>query len=481
MYLGIRMFFAVCAMIGLAAFFVFYNFRAEIRPSVHDVMEEVMVDSAYLLAELAAEPLLRNTLTNVNGDFAQQLHNYRARKIDANIWGMAKETLDFRVLVIDAKGIVQFDSDERERGAYYGDWRDVARALRGEYGARTTRSNEYDAPTSTFFTSAPMVRDGKIIGVLSLAKSTDTVDPFIQRAEQRVLQSGFWLLALSLVIGVIATLWTVWEVRRIADYADEVDAGKRVSKPEIRGELGKLASSIDSMRTRLEGQHYVERYVTALTHELKSPLAAVRASGELLRDELPRADRERFANHVVEQSERMRVSVERLLELTRLEQTQQLARREEISIAALLADARAACATQAEFAGVTIDVVPFSSTLKWHVDRELMLLALTNLIDNAIAFSSRSGCVTLSAEAVAKHIIVTVSDQGVGIAADMLERIGERFVSTARPNGSAKSSGLGLSIVTQVVQLHGGTFSIANATNASGDARGAVAMITLLV
>jgi two-component system, OmpR family, sensor histidine kinase CreC len=114
MYLGIRMFFAVCAMLGLAAFFVFYNFRAEIRPSVHDVMEEVMIDSAYLMAELAAEPLQKNTLTT--GDFAQQMANYRARKIDANIWGMSKETLDFRVLVIDTKGVVQFDSEKRDRG-----------------------------------------------------------------------------------------------------------------------------------------------------------------------------------------------------------------------------------------------------------------------------------------------------------------------------------------------------------------------------
>jgi two-component system, OmpR family, sensor histidine kinase CreC len=479
MYLGIRMFFAVCAMLGVAAFFVFYNFRAEIRPSVHDVMEEVMVDSAYLMAEIAAEPLQKNALTT--GDFAQQIANYRARKVDANIWGMSKETLDFRVLVIDVRGVVQFDSEKRDVGADYSAWRDVVLALRGEYGARTSRNNEYDAPTSTFYTSAPIVRDGKIIGVLSLAKSTDTVDPFIERAEQRVLRSGFWLLALSLVIGVFVTLWTVWEVRRIAHYADEVDAGKRVAKPRSRGELGKLAGAIDSMRLRLEGQHYVERYVTALTHELKSPLAAVRASGELLRDELPAADRERFANHVVEQSERMRVSVDRLLELTRLEQTRQLERREHVSVAALLADARASCATQAEFANVAIEIAPVAASLKCHADRELMGLALTNLIDNAIAFSSKGGRVVLAAQPASKEIVLSVTDEGAGIAPEMMERIGERFVSTARPNGAAKSSGLGLSIVKQVVELHGGVFVIANASNAPEAARGAVARISLPV
>jgi two-component system, OmpR family, sensor histidine kinase CreC len=320
------------------------------------------------------------------------------------------------------------------------------------------------------------MRDGKTIGVLSLAKSTDTVDPFIERAEQRVLRSGFWLLALSLVIGVFVTLWTVWEVRRIAHYADEVDAGKRVAKPRSRGELGKLASAIDSMRSRLEGQHYVERYVTALTHELKSPLAAVHASGELLRDELPAADRERFANHVVEQSERMRISVERLLELTRLEQTQRLERREIVLVSKLLADARSACATQAEFADVTINIAPIANTASCRVDRELILLALTNLIDNAIAFSPKGGVVTLAANLESRHVILAITDQGAGIAPEMMDRIGERFVSTARPNGAAKSSGLGLSIVKQVVELHGGVFVIANAADA---ADGAVARITL--
>jgi two-component system, OmpR family, sensor histidine kinase CreC len=62
----------------------------------------------------------------------------------------------------------------------------------------------------------------------------------------------------------------------------------------------------------------------------------------------------------------------------------------------------------------------------------------------------------------------------------MMDRIGERFVSTARPNGAAKSSGLGLSIVKQVVELHGGTFAIANANvNALDKVRGAMAKITL--
>ena len=129
-----------------------------------------------------------------------------------------------------------------------------------------------DIDTSVFHVAAPIVRDGGTIGVLSLAKATSTVAPFVERAERKILAGGAWLFALSLIVGVAATLWIVSGVRRLARYADAVDAGRRSAVPALPGELGKLARSMGAMReTRLEGQRYVENTVRALTHELKSP------------------------------------------------------------------------------------------------------------------------------------------------------------------------------------------------------------------
>jgi two-component system, OmpR family, sensor histidine kinase CreC len=462
MYLGIRLIFAGIAILGVAWYFVLNAFVNEINPIAREVMEELMVDSAHYLAELATDDLAAGTMATSR--FASATRGYRARQVDADIWGVGKDTLDFDVIVTDARGIVQFDSRARAVGQDFSAWQDIRRTLNGEYGARATRVSGGDSPI--FHVAAPIRRDGILIGVLSLAKDSNTVAPFMQRSEARMTRSGAWLLACTLLIGAVITIWTVYEVRRLARYADDVDAGRRVPVPQVRGELGKLARSISSMRQRLEGQHYVKRYVTALTHELKSPIAAIRASGELLLDDIPAADRERFALHVVQQSERLQRSVERLLALTRIEQTQALGERHATSLSVLLVEVIGALQPLADAASVQIDmhveVADFSAAL----DRDLMRMALSNVIENGIAFSLAGQTVTVTLRGDSRaldRVEIIITDQGPGVDANVLTRIGEKFLSTARPNGAPKSSGLGLAIATQVVALHGGTFTLENA------------------
>jgi two-component system, OmpR family, sensor histidine kinase CreC len=463
-YLGIRVFFAVISMLGVAWFFVFNNFVREIKPIAREVMEEVMVDAAHLLAELATDELVAGRIGD--GRFALRLKNYQARQVDANIWGVGKDTLDFQVLVTDARGTVVFDSAGKSVGQDYSAWNDIKLTLAGEYGARATREVQDDSGTSVYYVAAPIRHNGVLVGVLSVSKQVLTIMPFIERAEQTIRRSGAWMLAWTLLIGVLVTLWTVYEVRRLARYAADVEAGKRVPLPPVRGELGKLAQAMASMRDRLEGQDYVERYVTALTHELKSPLAAIRASGELLAEPLAEADRTRFAGHVVTQSERMQRTVEQLLELTRLEHTQLLASRAQVDVLAMVRSTISQATARADAAGVRLSLAAESNSLSTALDRELIGLALSNLIDNAIAFSPADTVISVSVTATADAIKIAVQDAGPGVLDAVLGKLGQRFVSTPRPNGAPKSSGLGLAIVTQIVALHDGTFTLEN--NATG-------------
>ena len=465
MYLGIRMIFAGVVMLGIAVFFVLNTFVAEIRPSVREVTEEVMVDAAHLLAELAVDDLASGHIND--GRFAERARAYQKRSIKATIWGIEKETLDFRVVITDARGIVQFDTEGRDVGQDFSRWRDIALTLRGEYGARASREETPDYGPPVFYVAAPIKSKDVLIGVLSLGKPMDTIEPFVERSQSRVLKAGGWLLLWSLLIGAGITIWTVYEVRRLARYAEAVDAGKRVEVPQVRGELGKLARAMASMRTRLEGQQHVERYVTALTHELKSPLAAIRASGELLAEPMSDEDRTRFAGHVVDQSERMRRSVDRLLDLTRLEQTPRLDRSKIENLHELAQTVVTALQSRAAAAGVRIEMVERAEGgMSARMDGELIKLALSNLIDNAIAFSPMGACVRVMVQASdnagANDVEIVVSDEGPGLDASVIGRVGERFVSTARPNGAPKSSGLGLAIVKQIVELHHGSLSLVN-------------------
>ena len=464
MKLGIRLLFVFFLLNGLAAFFVLRVFVVEIRPSVREVMEDMMVDTANILAELASDDLAAGRLTE--GRFAAHVRNYASRPVDARIWGLDKQSLDFRVYVTDARGLVLFDSENTAVGQDYSAWRDVARTLRGEYGARSTRDVEDDDTSGVMHVAAPIYVDERIAGVLTVAKPTRTVQRFIDRAERKVFMGGLLLLALSAAVGVGVTLWMVWNVRRLRDYALSVQGpadsehgtlpAQPLAVPQVPGELGDLARAMDRMRVRLEGRDYIEGYVRALTHELKSPVAAIRGAGELLQDELPAADRAEFATQVVQQSERLQRLIDRLLELSKLEQRQHAEGSAPVALHDCAAAAIAHTQGRAAQRGVALEISGQGHSGPWEA--ELITLAIGNLLDNAIDFAPAGSTVRVELDGAT----VAVQDAGPGVPDYALPRLGERFFTTARPGGERSGSGLGLAIVQRVMVLHGGQMQVRN-------------------
>lgn len=473
MKLGLRLLLAFFLITGIAAFFVLRVFVNEVRPSVSEVMEDLMVDTANILAELARDDLARMPAGGTLKDsvFAQRVRDYASRPVDARIWGLTKQSLDYRIYLTDGSGRVVFDSGFRAQGdatgTDYSQWRDVARTLRGEYGARATREVATDERSSVMYVAAPVRHEGQVIGVLTVAKPMSTVHPFVDRAEQQILLRGAWLLGLSLLVGVVVTGWLVWSVRQLRSYAQQVQLGQRLAAPRLSGELGELALAMETMQQRLQGHEHIEQVVRALTHELKSPLTAIAGAAELLQDDLPEADRRAFAGQITEQSLRMRQLIERLLELSKLEHRHRLDHMVPVDVAALLRDCAARATSRAVQGGLVLEVRAEGNTVL-QAEPELLELAIGNLLDNAIDFSPPGGTVTLATAAVGDHIEITVQDPGPGVADFAMARLGERFYSTPRPargsgeGGLRKGSGLGLAIVWQVVALHSGTVCFEN-------------------
>ena len=463
MKLGIRLLFVFFVLNGLAVFFLLRVFTTEIRPSVRDVMEDMLVDTANILAELASDDLAAGRLQK--GRFAEHVRNYAQRPVDAGIWGLSKQSLDYRIYVTDVKGVVLFDSVRQAEGQDYSRWRDVALTLRGEYGARATREVQTDDRTSIMYVAAPVLHEGRIIGVLTVAKPISTVQRFIDRAERKVLTGGAWLLLLSAMVGVAVTVWVVWNIRRLRSYARSVQAGGTEILPRVPGELGELALAMQTMRERLDGREYIENYVRALTHELKSPVAAMRASGELLQENLPEAQRREFAGHVVAQSERLQRLVDRLLELSKLEHLassgQGLHVVAEVNLRDNVQTAVAAVAGRFAARQMTVHIEAGEGGVGTTVrgDAQAIALAVSNLLENALDFAPPGSRVTVG---LAPRRI-TVQDQGPGVPDYALPRLGERFFTTARPNGERSGSGLGLAIVRQIMALHRGRLLLSNA------------------
>ncbi|MDR7069042.1 two-component system sensor histidine kinase CreC [Pseudoxanthomonas japonensis] len=472
MRLGLKLVLGFFLIVGIAAFFVMRVFVNEVKPGVRQAMESTLVDAANMLAEMAADDLKTGRIAS--GAFAGNVAEAQQRDPKAWVWRFQKRTVDYRVTVTDARGTVVFDSQGRDVGRDNSRWNDVYRTLRGEYGARSSAETPGDTANTVMHVAAPIYDPGDrrtLIGVLTLSQPNHSIEPFIVASQRSILLRGAWLIGISALIGVLMTWWLMRGIGGLNRYAQAVSAGEPVPPPRPRtDEIGDLGRALETMRRKLEGKAYVEQYVQSLTHEMKSPLAAIRGAAELLQEPLPEAERQRFARNIQTQEHRLTETIDKLLALAEVEQHGWLQRRERIDAAALADDV--VQGLDAKLTPQDVEVVRLPQAGAWAVEGDAFLLrrALTNLLDNAIAFSPHGGKVELAVVEQEGQVRFVVRDRGPGVPDYAQERVFERFYSLPRPGGGQRSSGLGLPFVREVMRLHGGEASLSNRLDAGAEA-----------
>ncbi|QBC04249.1 two-component system sensor histidine kinase CreC [Enterobacter cloacae] len=457
MRIGMRLLLGYFLIVAIAAWFVLSIFVQEVKPGVRRATEGTLIDTATLLAEVGREDLLSGNAQQ--GKLAQAFSQLHQRPFRANIGGIHKVRNEYHVYMTDAQGRVVFDSAGLAVGKDYSRWNDVWLTLRGEYGARSTQSNPDDPESTVMYVAAPVVDNGKIIGVLSVGKPNSAMAPVIHRSERRILWAGGALLGIALLIGLVVAWWINRSIGTLSRYADAVTTDSPLPLPNPgSSELRKLAQALENMRIRLEGKNYIEHYVHSLTHELKSPLAAIRGAAEILAEQPSPQVARRFIDNILVQNARMQSLVEKLLAQARLENRVEIVPAS-VDVDALftrLADARSTLLT-----AKNITLTCKTTALRVEGDAELLEQALGNLLDNAIDFTPEGGAVQLAAHEEEQQIHFTVTDSGSGIPDYALTRIFERFYSLPRDNG-LKSSGLGLAFVQEVARLHQGEITLRN-------------------
>jgi two-component system sensor histidine kinase CreC len=460
MRIGLRILLGSFAIVALAALLLTQVFVAQVKPGVRQAQEDTLIDMANVLAELAGDDFHAGRIDD--GRFAQRLRRLQGRDPGAAIWGFPKRDLNYRVYLTDAQGIVRFDSGGRDVGADYSRWNDVYRTLRGEYGARSTAEDANDPDATVMHVAAPIrAADGAIVGVLTVAKPNSAIAPFIARSQRTVLLWGIVLLGVALAIGIATSTWLSRQLGALRRYAQAATAGERAPLPRTAGEFAELGAALETMRTRLEGKQYVERYVQELTHEMKSPLAAIRASAELLEQPLPPADQARFASTIRDQTERLAQMIDRMLALAAVEHRQRLDAPQTVLLSTLFDGV--AQDSHARLAARSQRLQPqFDTAVSVRGDAFLLRQALVNLVENASDFAPPDSVIELQARCEADAVVLDVRDRGPGIPDFARERVFERFYSLPRPDGSGRSSGLGLCFVAQVADLHGGSATLDN-------------------
>jgi signal transduction histidine kinase len=248
-------------------------------------------------------------------------------------------------------------------------------------------------------------------------------------------------------------------LRDMAQAARQMETGDYSTRVHTtsRDEVGQLATAFNRMSAELESLERLRRELVAnVSHELKTPISALRAHLENLLDGVEEPDPETL-QVMLSQSERLSRLVDQLLDLSRLESGELTLRREGVPLGPLVAEVLSEVEVVRSGREVRVEDQVSDDIPLVFADRERLHQVLFNLLDNAVRLTPPGGEVVVSARRVDGRCEVSVADTGPGIPAEHLPRLFERFYrvdpARARDDGG---TGIGLAIARSVVEAHGG-------------------------
>lgn len=279
-----------------------------------------------------------------------------------------------------------------------------------------------------------------------------------------------WGLALTLALALLGGWLMSAGVRRrietITRTSREIMAGdfsRRIPSDGSGDDFDQLASSLNTMLARIEALMASVRQVTdSIAHDLRTPLARLRTRLDALHRATPSPDLE----EAIAEADELLGTFNALLRIARIESAQARASFTLVDLVALVEDLGELYEPLAGERGQTLKVVAQGPA--WvQGDRDLLFQALANLVDNAVKYTPPGGQIGVRVEPIPGAVLVMVSDTGPGIPPALHSRVFERFYR-ADTSRSAPGSGLGLSLVRAVAQLHGAVVSLGDADPGPG-------------
>ncbi len=475
MRLGTRIFICYLLISVVCFYYPIRWFLDDLRTRYLEALEEPLVDLANILASIVEVEMERESFDK--DGFYDAFQRVYQRILSARIYTFIKSHIDVRVYMTDLSGKIIFDSvDINNEGADYSKWRDVILTLKGLYGARTTRTDVKDKNSSVLYVAAPINKGEEIIGVLTVVKPVTNINEFLNHAKSRIIKVCTISLIIVILLSYLVSIWLTRPIKRLTRYAINIGQGDRADFPKLdKSEIGEMGRAFGKMQDALEGKRYVEHYIQTLTHEIKSPLSAIRGAGELMEEDMPPDQRVKFLSNIRNETGRIQSIVDRMLELSVLENQRTLERVERISLTSLVMSVL-------ESKGPIL--LKRDIEVRIHVkddvyikgDSFLLHQALSNLLQNSIDFSPHDSQIDLNChvDTYGTRLVLMIEDQGAGIPDFALEKVFNKFFSLQRPEGGKKSTGLGLNLVREVILLHKGDIKLENR-----EKRGARAILTL--
>ena len=205
-------------------------------------------------------------------------------------------------------------------------------------------------------------------------------------------------------------------------------------------------------------------FVSSVSHELRTPLTAIKSKAEMLLDgEVKERDTQiEFYNGIIEEVDRLSSLIENLLNISKIELGSALTNKSSVRIKKLLEDSFTMIEPIAIKKGITLRKnIPDRLLASMELDKQMIQMAINNLVGNAIKYTPEGGTIHLEGEEKEKEVIIHVKDTGIGIPEEDQPHIFEKFYRTNQKEVREKpGNGLGLSVVKQIIMLHGGEIKL---------------------
>jgi signal transduction histidine kinase len=318
--------------------------------------------------------------------------------------------------------------------------------------------------------SLPIGDERAPLGYVEIGGGPDLAGEAVRRVRQAFLYAAGGAMLLAVAVGLVVSNGLAAPLRNLASVANQMSRGDLSIRASVRGkdEIGQLASQFNNMAGRLESsfaelaseRDALRRFIADASHELRTPITALKNFNDLLQgaaaDDL--SARAEFLSESEVQLTRLDWITRNLLDLSRLDAGLIKLELAYHDVAEVLNASASVFRSLAEDKGIVLAIRPPRSLQQIRCDRARMVLALTNLVDNALKFTPRGGMVEIGAQQEAGGVCLWVRDTGPGIDPQDAPHIFERFYQGR--GAAAEGSGLGLSIVRSIVQTHGGRVQV---------------------
>ncbi|HTX91455.1 MAG TPA: ATP-binding protein [Anaerolineales bacterium] len=318
-------------------------------------------------------------------------------------------------------------------------------------------------PASDVKSGIPIKVSGKTVGTLVTRQPTIRANPaetaFLDRLIQIYSLSAIAVTALAVLLAFLLSRSLTRPIRELTTATRAMSEGQLEQVVPVRShdELGELALSFNKMNAELARSADVRRQMTAdIAHELRTPVSVILGHAEAVHDGVLAPSVETF-EIIRDEAERLEKLIEDLRTLSRADAGELPIERQPVAPAKLLEKVQAISKQRADEKQIEIVVDAKSDLPEISADPGRMMQVLSNLVDNALRYTPRQGCISLCGQAVDGNLEIRVHDSGPGVASDELSRIFDRFYrsdpSRQRDEGG---SGLGLAIAKSIVEKHDG-------------------------